>query len=316
MSGAQSAEDVGSRAGLARFRAFILDLDGVVYRGERILPGARELVNWADATGRRVLFLSNNSFATVEEVAAKLARLGVAQPQGRTLTAGWAAAQAIASRFPGGSVYALAVPSVASMLRDAGLRLVADEPPTSAAPAMATDADHAEAPATNTPHISAQHPAERPDAVLVGLDRTLTYARLRQALRAILAGAAFYGVNRDPRLPIEDGFEPGTGALVAALEYASGLTAEVIGKPGPGVVYQALQRLGAGPEATLMIGDALDLDVVAGHAAGLNTALVLSGLSTAGDAAVATGQRKPDYVFADLAALLVALKASDDARRG
>ena len=299
-----SEAGIGSAEGMARFRAFLLDLDGVVYRGERILPGARELVGWADATGRRVLFLSNNSFATVEEVAAKLARLGVAQPQGRTLTAGWAAAQAIAQRFPGGSVYALAVPSVAGMLHDAGLRIVADE-----APVSATAPDDARHPAAT------QH-GERPDAVLVGLDRTLTYARLRQALRAILAGAAFYGVNRDPRLPIEDGFEPGTGALVAALEFASGMTAEVIGKPGPGIVYQALQRVGVGPDATLMVGDALDLDVVAGHAAGLTTALVLSGLSTAQDAAVAVGARKPEYVFADLAALLAALQASGDAHGG
>lgn len=279
---------------LARYHVLLLDLDGVVYRGERILPGARELVAWADATGRRVLFLSNNSFATVDEVAAKLARLGVANPQGRTLTAGWAAAQAIAQRFPGGSVFALAVASVGGMLRDAGLRLIADEAPTTpGAPISLTVA----AP-------------ERPDAVLVGLDRTLTYARLRQALRAILAGAAFYAVNRDPRLPIEDGFEPGTGSLVAALEYASGLTAEVIGKPAPGIVYQALQMVGATADETLMIGDALDLDIVAGHAAKLSTALVLSGLSDAQEAAAATGARQPEYVFADLAALLVAFQAS------
>jgi len=310
-----SEAGIGSAEGMARFRAFLLDLDGVVYRGERILPGARELVAWADATGRRVLFLSNNSFATVDEVAAKLARLGLAQPQGRTLTAGWAAAQAIAQRFPGGSVYALAVPSVAGMLRDAGLRVVADEPPLGGA-ALAGVAGNAEAPHANAPHTDAHSPTERPDAVLVGLDRTLTYARLRQALRAILAGAAFYAVNRDPRLPIEDGFEPGTGALVAALEYASGMTAEVIGKPGPGIVYQALQLVGADPDATLMIGDALDLDVVAGHAAGLTTALVLSGLSTSADAAAATGARKPEYVFADLAALLAVLQASDGAHEG
>jgi len=303
VSEAQREGQASGGDGLAHFRAFLLDLDGVVYRGERLLAGARELVDWADATGRRVLFLSNNSFATVDEVAAKLARLGVARPQGRTLTAGYAASQAIAQRFPGGSVYALAVPSVAGMLREAGLRLVADEAPTGGAPTGARV--NGEPTHSVTPHHD-----ERPDAVLVGLDRTLTYARLRQALRAILAGSAFYAVNRDPRLPIEDGFEPGTGSLVAALEYASGMSAEVIGKPGPGIVYQALKRIEATADETLMIGDALDLDVVAGHAAGLATALVLSGLSAPQDAAAATGARKPEYVFADLAALLAALRAS------
>jgi len=272
---------------LREYRAFILDLDGVVYRGERLLPGAREFVAWADASGRRVLFLSNNSFATVEEVAAKLARLGVPKPEGRTLTAGWAAAQAIAQRFPSGSVFALAVASVERMLQSVGLQTLSlpDDP--------------------LAPHDG----QARPDAVLVGLDRSLTYPRLRYAMRAIMAGAAFYAVNRDPRLPIEEGFEPGTGSIVAALEYASGVSPLMIGKPAPEIVHQALRLMDADPSETLVIGDALDLDIVAGHAAGLASALMLSGLSDAEQANEATSARRPDYVFADLAGLLAALQA-------
>ncbi|HLY32577.1 MAG TPA: HAD-IIA family hydrolase [Ktedonobacterales bacterium] len=270
---------------LRRHQAFILDLDGVVYRGEQVLPGAREFVAWADANDRRVLFLSNNSFATVEEVTAKLARLGIPHPEGRTLTAGWAAAQAIARRFPGGRVFALAVPSVEQMLRDAGLQTVP----------MPDDT------------IGMAGKQARPDAVLVGLDRSLTYPRLRSAMRLIMAGVAFYAVNRDPRLPIEDGFEPGTGSIVVALEYASGLPALMIGKPAPEIVYQALQQLSVRADEALMIGDALDLDIVAGHAAGVETALVLSGLTDAEQAQEATGDRRPAYVFADLADLLAEL---------
>src|SRR5258708_27566633 len=103
------------------FRAFLLDLDGVVYRGEQVLRGAREFVEWADATGRRVLYLSNNSLQSPDDVAEKLARLGMPRPQGRVLTAGWAAAQLLGQRFPGGRVFVLGVPAVERMVEQAGV---------------------------------------------------------------------------------------------------------------------------------------------------------------------------------------------------
>lgn len=265
------------------FCAFLLDLDGVIYRGEQLLPGARELVEWIDATGRQALYLSNNSVATPDEVTAKLARLGMPRPAGRVLTAGWAAVQALAERFPRGRVYVLGLPSVERMAERVGLRPVWYD---------AVD-------------------SEPPDAVLVALDRSLTYERLKRALRAIMSGAAFYSVNRDPRLPVEDGFEPGTGSIAAALEYASGQQAHIIGKPAPGIVLEAMHELGVSAEETLMIGDGLDLDIVAGHAAGVTTALVLTGLTSAAQAEAATGERRPDYTFPDLRALLEAAKSAE-----
>jgi HAD superfamily hydrolase (TIGR01450 family) len=266
------------------FSTYLLDLDGVVYRGQELLPGARELVTWLDSTGRQTLFLSNNSFATPEEVAAKLAGLGIPSPDGRVFTAGWAAALAISEQFPGGRVFVLAVPSMEALAVRVGLRPVAMEEP--------------------------EQPV--PDAVLVGLDRGLTYARLRRAMRAILAGAAFYTVNRDPRLPVEDGFEPGTGSIAAALEWSTARTAEMIGKPAPGIVRQALRLAGAAPERALMVGDGLELDVVAGRRAGVATALVLTGLTSAEEAAKATGERAPEFIFPDLPALLAAARAAAD----
>jgi HAD superfamily hydrolase (TIGR01450 family) len=268
------------------FRAFILDLDGVIYRGDELLPGAREFVAWADATGRKLVFLSNNSFATPEEVSAKLARLGIPRPEGRVLTAGAAAASLIASRLPGGSVYVLAVPSIVHLVEGQGLRAVWQGGMEGAAP----------------------------DALLVGLDRYLTYERLCRGLRAILAGAAFVAVNRDPTLPVEDGLNPGTGSIVMALEYASGRQAEIVGKPAPGVVLEALPFLGTSKDETLLIGDALDLDIVAGHAAGVTSALLLSGVTSRVQAEAATGERKPDEVFANLAALLAFLSETGDPR--
>ena len=267
----------------ARFTTYLLDLDGVVYRGEILLPGARDFVGWADTTGRKVVYVSNNSFATVADVTAKLERLGAPRPQGRVVTAGSATADAVAARFPNGRVFALATDPMASLLRDAGLQTVWEE----------------------------GEDGPTPDAVVVGLDRTVTYPRLRRALRAVLAGAAFYAVNRDPRLPVEDGFEPGTGAIVAAVEYSSGMQAELIGKPAPDILLQAMRMVGATPEETLVIGDGLDLDIVAGHAAGATTAVVLSGLTSAEEAASAAGDRRPELIYNDLAALLAAVRVRE-----
>lgn len=266
------------------YQAVLLDLDGVVYRGEQVLPGARELVAWLDATGRKALYLSNNSLAAPQEVAAKLARLGMPRPEGRVLTAGEVAAHLLGRRFPGGRAYVLALPAIEQMVEQAGLHLAwrdaVDGPP--------------------------------PDAVLVGLDRSLTYERLKRGLRALLADAAFIAVNRDPRLPVEDGFEPGTGSVATALEYASGREAEIVGKPAPGIVLEAMRQLGVDAAHTLMVGDGLDLDIVAGHRAGVDTALVLTGLSTAEQARAATGERQPTAIYDNLPALLGALRRAAD----
>ena len=261
---------------------WLLDLDGVIYRGNVLLPGARELVEWLDGTGRKVVYLSNNSFATPAEVAAKLARLGMPHPEGRVVTAGMAAIEEIARRYPNGRVYVLGVPSVRGMVETAGLKAVWDE----------------------------REDGPAPDVVLSALDRNLTYDRLSRGLRAILAGAAFISVNRDPRLPVEHGFEPGTGAITASLEYASGIRAEIIGKPAPGIVLSTLTSLGSSVDDTLMVGDGLDLDIVAGRAAGVTTALVLTGLTSRAEAEAARDQRQPDYVFPDLPALLTSARSA------
>jgi HAD superfamily hydrolase (TIGR01450 family) len=159
--------------------------------------------------------------------------------------------------------------------------------------------------------VGSEHDDDRiPDALIVALDCNLTYDRLRLALGAILGGAAFYSVNRDPRLPVEDGFVPGTGSITAALEYASGQKATIIGKPEPGIVVEAMRILGVSPAQTLMVGDGLDLDIVAGRAAGVTTALVLTGLTTGEEASRSTGMRRPHVVYKGLIDLLDAAKAT------
>ncbi|SRR6266852_2888817 len=266
------------------FRACLLDLDGVIYRGDQLLPGARDFVHWLDVTGRQVLFVSNNSLATPIEVAEKLAHLGVPSPEGRVITAGHAAARVLASRFPGGRIYVLGTPAIERMVEEVGLHPVWRERPD----------------------------GDIPEAVLVGIDRTLTYDRLSRAVHALLSGAAFFAINRDPLIPAQHGFVPGAGSLVAALESATGRQAENIGKPAPDILLQAMRQLSVTPDQTLMVGDGLDPDVVAGRAAGVTTALVLTGLTTLEQALAAIDDRSPDLIFPDLEMLLEEVRSATE----
>jgi HAD superfamily hydrolase (TIGR01450 family) len=140
------------------------------------------------------------------------------------------------------------------------------------------------------------------DAVLVGLDRSFDYQKMADAADAIRAGAIFVTINRDPVLPVVGGFLPGCGSLAAALECASGVSPQVVGKPEPMLLLEALQSLGSRPEETVMVGDGLAIDILAGQRAGAHTLLVLSGSSSLAD--VEQSSLKPDHIYADLAAVM------------
>ncbi len=215
------------------YTTYLIDLDGVIYRGNTLLPGAREFIAWLETNSKKYLFLTNNSFATGEQILAKLQRLGIAADAAHLLSAGQAAVQHISRRFPGGVVYVIGERPLLDLVRSQHL-VVAD------------------------PH------AEKADAVLVGLDRTFNYAKLNSAIRSIRAGAFFITINRDALLPVEDGFIPGCGALAAAIEAGSGVTPEVVGKPEPLLLQEAMNILHSQPGETLMIGDSLDVDILGG----------------------------------------------------
>ena len=146
------------------------------------------------------------------------------------------------------------------------------------------------------PSPSPQHTA---DAILVGLDRTFDYKKLTGATLAIRGGAAFIAINRDPLLPIEGGVIPGCGAMVAAIEAASSTHPEVIGKPQPRLLQEAMLKLNSKPDETVMIGDGLDTDIAGGLAAHTHTLFVLSGKDDR--ESLAKSPYKPEQVFEDLA---------------
>mgnify|MGYP001767187777 CR=1 FL=1 len=262
-----------SKPTLSSARAFLLDGDGVLYRGLQPLPGAREFIAALTAAGAPFLLLTNNAALTPEQVAAKLAGMAIPIGSQQIFTAAQATASWLATHHPGrGRVLVVGEAGLLMALRDAGFTLVED---------------HRQA-----------------ELVVAGLDRTLTYAKLAEATLAIGRGCPFVGSNPDRSLPTERGVEPGAGAVLAFLAAASGVTPPVIGKPQPAFFEQALARLGVAAANAVMVGDRYETDILGGANAGLRTAAVLTGISSAAEFAAA--DPPPTWVFADLVALLAA----------
>lgn len=255
---------------LGSLRAFISDMDGVVYRGNAVIPGAPEFFGRLRAAGIPFVFLTNNGTTPADQVAERLLRMGITVRPDEIITSAEATAAAVQAEMPGARVIMLGEEGVRRALIAAGLRLVDDY--------------------------------RQADVAVASLDRQMTYARLRDVALAIRRGIPFFATNADLTLPAEDGNQvPGAGTLVGALELATGVRARVIGKPAPGFFHYALQRLGSSAECTAAIGDRIETDILGGQRAGLPTIGVLTGVSTAAEFAAL--QPPADWVFPDLYAL-------------
>jgi HAD superfamily hydrolase (TIGR01450 family) len=237
------------------YDSVILDLDGCVWVGETATPGAPEAISELRAAGKQVAFLTNDGRRSPEEYVRKLWSLGVQASLEEVVTVGAAIQFRLAGRERT-AAYVIGSPAIYRHVTEAGHRIV----------------------------NRTSRATEARIVVVAGHDE-FDYAELRGATQAILAGAELIGANRDRTFPREDGMWPGTGALIAALEYATETTAETVGKPDPEIFRVALARLS--PGRTLVIGDRLDADLAGAAAAGLDGAIVLTGAASREEAEAA-----------------------------
>lgn len=227
-------------------KGFICDMDGVIYHGNRILEGVREFVDWLNSAGKDYLFLTNSAERTPQELSQKLHRMGLAVSEDHFHTSALATASFLKSQAPGCSAYVIGEAGLVNALYNAGIYM--------------NDVN--------------------PDYVVVGDTRTYNFEKIEKAVALVNKGAKLIGTNPDITGPTEAGVMPATGALIAPIEIATGKKAYFVGKPNPLMVRHALKSLNCHSAETVIIGDRMDTDIVAGIESTVDTVLVLSGVTT------------------------------------
>lgn len=251
--------------------ALVLDLDGVIYRGDRVIPGAAETVEIFRQAGLRVVFATNNATRSPASYSEKLGAMGIPAEPSDIVTAAVVTAEEVVRRgWAERGAFLIGGESMRETLGSAGVRLVEGEA------------------------------AERADLVIVSADRSFTYDKLRTAGLALHRGAGLIATNADATFPAADGLWPGAGALVAAVETVAGRRAEVMGKPHPPMM-KAIERRLEGCRRIAMVGDQPATDLAGASSMGWMTILVLSGVT--GEDAVRGIDPPPDLVLPDLPGL-------------
>ncbi len=257
------------------FGGYVFDLDGTLYLGDRLLPGAASAVAAVRAAGARVAFLTNKPLETPATYAAKLTELGIPAEAGDVVSSTDALLRYLTAHAPGSSILPITEPLLVRMLQESGFDVLdpgADDPTTA-------------------------------EIVVVSWDRTFDYAKLLAAFRAVRAGARIVATNPDPFCPTDDGDLPDCAAMLAAIEASTGIRAEaIVGKPSGHMAATLLDRLALPAGDTLLVGDRLLTDVRMAQEAGMASALVLSGATSL--AALSEATIVPDYVLDGVADLL------------
>jgi HAD superfamily hydrolase (TIGR01450 family) len=251
-----------------RYEGYIFDLDGTIYLGDELIPGARQTIEWIRDAGGAVVFLSNKPLEPRASYAAKLTRLGIPTPSEDVINSTQALMHLLREQHPGARLYVIGETRLLDEMRAAGFVLSA-------------------------------RPNEV-DIVVAAFDRTLDYTKLNIAHQALVRGALLYATNGDKTCPVRGGEIPDCAGVIAFLEATSGCTVEAIaGKPSRHILDAALARLGVAPQRCLMVGDRLATDILMGVQAGIDTALVLSGVTRAAD--LSSSAHQPTHVLASVA---------------
>jgi phosphoglycolate/pyridoxal phosphate phosphatase family enzyme len=275
-------------------RLVILDLDGVVYRGERPVQGAVELVGRLHQADIVVRYATNNSMSTRAAFAQRLRGMGIAADADEIVTSTSATIDYLHRHEPGvRTILAVGAEGMVDELRAAGFEVI---------PAAEGGDEAARGEASGKPHRGV-------DAVLVGLDPLFDDERLAAAAEAIRGGARFIATNADARYPTPTGFLPGAGTMVAAIQDATGVKPLVIGKPEPAMFRSILEATGTDASDALVIGDNPESDISAARRAGIECVLVLTGVTDPHAVPTLKGEQAPDHVAADPAAVWQLLEA-------
>ncbi len=222
---------------------FLIDMDGVIYRGSQLIPGAKQFIQRLKNENIPFIFLTNNSQRTRRDVTTKLGRMGIDVDESHIFTCAMATARYLAARKPGGTAYVIGEGGLLQAMHLNGFSIV----------------DHS------------------PDFVVVGEGRTVTLDVLEQAVNMIMGGAKLIATNLDPNCPTKTGTRPGCGATVAYLETVTGIKAFGVGKPSPIMMRAARKELGLATSQTVMIGDTMETDILGGVQMGYRTVLTLTG---------------------------------------
>ncbi len=230
-------------------KGFICDMDGVIYHGNKLLPGVKEFMDWLEKNDKQYLFLTNGSGRSPRELAQKLERMGLNVGEEHFYTSAQATAAFLADQCPGGSAYVIGEPGLTYAMYEAGFSM--------------NDIN--------------------PDYVVFGMTTSLNYEQIQKAARLVMNGAKLIGTNSDLTDPSEQGIIPACRALIAPIEMATGRKAYFVGKPNPLMMRHARTKLGTHRAETILIGDRMDTDIIAGIETEMDTVLVLSGVTAMED---------------------------------
>lgn len=257
-----SLDQVRSKAG------FIIDMDGVIYHGNKLIDGTAKFIAWLEMQKKKYLFLTNNSQPSPRELQQKMERLGVHVGEEHFYTSALATAAFLKSQQPNGSVFVIGESGLINALYDAGFTM--------------NDIN--------------------PDYVVVGEAKAYTYDKITHAVRLVLGGAKLIGTNPDVTGPTDQGLIPATGALMAPIELATGSRAYYVGKPNPLIMRHALKKLDCKREDAVIVGDRMDTDIIAGIESEIETVLVLTGVTAEPD--LKRFAYRPKHVIANVGAIV------------